>query len=117
MFVSRRILSIVLVLLLQGFSFNAYACLLSTTTTPPSADMRDCPDSQNQSPRQVCDTFKTMGAPTSPELNPAFSQALCAEAVTTLTPTAQFPSLIRTLADHPAVPPQEILVDTIVLRL
>jgi|SRR6476620_94144 len=118
MFESRRIITIVLVLLLQAFSFNAYSCLLPTSPATQSADMRECPDSQNQAPRQVCDAFKTMGAPTSPELNPAFdSQALCAEAATSLTPTAQFPSLIRTLADHPAVPPQEILVDTIVLRL
>ena len=117
MFESRRILTIVLVLLLQAFSFNAYACLLPTTSTTQSADMRDCPDSKNQAPRQVCDTFKTMGAPTSPELNPAFdSQALCTEA-TSLPPTAQLAAPNRTLADHPVIPPQEILVDTIVLRL
>lgn len=118
MFEPRRILLIVLVLLLQAFSFNAYACLVPTSPTAESADMRDCPSSQDQSPRQVCDAFTTMGVPTTPELNPAFNcQALCPEAATSLTPTAQFPAPISTLADHPAMPPQEILVDTIVLRL
>lgn len=115
---SRPILVTMLVLLLQAFSFNAYACLLPMSPTAASADMRDCPSSQDQAPRQVCDVFTTMGVPTSPELNPAFdSQALCPEDASSFAPTVQFPARIRSLADHPAVPPQEVLVNTIVLRL
>lgn len=115
---SRPLLVTVLVLLLQAFSFNAYACLLPMSPTTESSDMRDCPTSQEQAPRQVCDAFKTMGVPTSPELNPAFdSQALCPEDALSVAPPLQFPALIRSLADHPAVPPQEVLVNTIVLRL
>jgi hypothetical protein len=115
---SRPLLVTVLVLLLQAFSFNAYACLLPLSPTAESADMRDCPSSQEQAPRQVCDAFKTMGVPTSAELNPAFdSHMLCPEDALSVTPAVPLPSLIRSLADHPAIPPEEVLVDTIVLRL
>ena len=114
---SRPLLVTLLVLLLQAFSFNAYACLLPVSPTTESSDMRDCPSSQEQAPRQVCDTFKTMGVPTFPELNPAFdSQALCPDGVLSVSLSLQSPTLTRSLADHPVVPPQ-ILVDTIVLRL
>jgi hypothetical protein len=114
----RPFLVILLVLLLQAFSFNAYACLLPVSPMTESADMRDCPSSQEQAPRQVCDAFKTMGVPTSPELYPAFdSQALCPESAVSAVPTLPFPALTKNLADHPAVPPQEVLVTTIVLRL
>jgi len=113
---SRPILVILLLLLFEAFSFNAYACLFPTSPNAEGADMRDCP--QEQSPRQVCDAFTTMGAPTSPELNPAFdSQALCPEDAISLTPAVSFPARIGTVPDHPAVPSREVLVDTIVLRL
>jgi hypothetical protein len=115
---SRPLLVTVLVLLLQAFSFNAYACLLPLSPTAESGDMRDCPSSQEQAPRQVCDTFKTMGVSTSAALNPAFdSHTLCPEDALSVAPAVPFPSLIRSSADHPAVLPQEVLVDTIVLRL
>jgi hypothetical protein len=115
----RPFLVILLVLLLQAFSFNAYACLLPLSpTTESAADMRDCPSSQDQAPRQVCDAFTTMGVSTSPELNPAFdSQALCPEGAVSAASTQPSPALTKNLADHPAVPPQEVLVNTIVLRL
>jgi hypothetical protein len=59
-----------------------------------------------------------MGVPTSPELNTAIdSHTLCPEEALSISPTVLFPSLIRSLADDPAAPPQEVLVDTIVLRL
>jgi hypothetical protein len=115
---SRSLLVTVLILLLQAFSFNAYACLLPMSPTAQSADMRDCPSSQEQAPRQVCDTFKTMGVSTSPALSPVFdSHLLCPEDALSVAPTVPFPSLITSLVDHPAAPPQEVLVDTIVLRL
>jgi hypothetical protein len=115
---SRSLLVTVLVLLLQAFSFNAYACLLPLSPTAESGDMRDCPFSQEQAPRQVCDTFTTMGVSTSPALDPVFdSHILCPEDALSVAPTVPFPSLITSLADHPAVLPQEVLVDTIVLRL
>ena len=114
----RPLLVTVLVLLLQAFSFNAYACLLPVSPTTESSDMRDCPSSQEQAPRQLCDTFKTMGVPTSAELSPVFdSQALCPEDALSVASLVPFPALIRSSIDHPAVLPQEILVDTIVLRL
>jgi hypothetical protein len=115
---SRSLLVTVLVLLLQAFSFNAYACLLPLSPIAESGDMRDCPSSQEQAPRQVCDAFKTMGVPTAPALNPAIdSHTLCPEDTLSVAPAVLFPSLIRSLADHPVAPPQEVLVDTIVLRL
>ena len=114
----RPLLVTVLVLLLQAFSFNAYACLLPMSPTTESGDMRDCPSSQEQAPRQLCDTFKTMGVSTAAALNPTIdSHTLCPEDALSVAPAVPFPSLIRSLADHPAVPPQEVLVDTIVLRL
>jgi hypothetical protein len=115
---SRPLLVTVLVLLLQAFSFNAYACLLPLSPITESGDMRDCPFSQEQAPRQVCDTFKTMGVSTSVALNPAVdSHTLCPEDALSVSPTVLFPSLIRSLVDHPTTPPQEVLVNTIVLRL
>ena len=76
----RPFLVTVLILLLQAFSFNAYACLLPLSPIAESSDMRDCPSSQEQAPRQLCDTFKTMSVPTSPELNTAVdSHTLCPE--------------------------------------
>jgi hypothetical protein len=115
---SRPLLVTVLILLLQAFSFNAYACLLPMSPTTESGDMRNCPTSQEQAPRQLCDTFTTMGVSTSAALNPAVdSHTLCPEDAFSVAPAVPLPSLIRSLADHPAVPPQEVLVDTIVLRL
>jgi len=115
---SRPLLVTVLVLLLQAFSFNAYACLLPMSPTTESVDMQDCPSSQEQAPRQLCDAFTTMGVSTSPELNTAVdSHTLCPEDALSASPTVLFPSLIKSLADHPAATPQEALVDTIVLRL
>ena len=114
---SRPLLVTVLILLIQAFSFNAYACLLPLSPTMESSDMRDCPSSQEQAPRQLCDTFKTMGVSTSTALNPAIdSHTLCPEDAFAVASTVPFLALIRGLADHPA-PPQEVLVDTIVLRL
>jgi len=114
---SRPLLVTVLILLLQAFSFNAYACLLPLSPIAESSDMRDCPSSQEQAPRQLCDTFKTMGVSTSPALEPVFdSHLICPEDALSVSPPVLFP-LIRSLADHPAAPPQEVLVDTIVLRL
>jgi hypothetical protein len=56
--------------------------------------------------------------PTAPALNPAIdSHTLCPEDTLSVAPAVLFPSLIRSLADHPVAPPQEVLVDTIVLRL
>jgi hypothetical protein len=118
MMMSSRLLVTVLVLLLQAFSFNAYACLLPLSPVAESGDMRDCPFSQEQAPRQFCDAFTTMGVSTSPALNPAFDgQTLCHEEALSVAPAVPFPNLIRSSADHPAVLPQEVLVDTIVLRL
>jgi hypothetical protein len=118
MMCSRPLLVTVLVLLLQAFSFNAYACLLPLSPITESGDMRDCPTSQEQTPRQLCDTFKTMGVSTSAALNPALdSHTLCPEDALSASPTVLFPSLVKSLADHPTAPPQEVLVDTIVLRL
>jgi hypothetical protein len=115
---SRSLLVTVLILLLQAFSFNAYACLLPLSPITESGDMRDCPTSQEQAPRQLCDTFKTMGVSTSAALNPVIdSHILCPEDALLAAPAVPFPSLIRSLADHPTAPPQEVLVDTIVLRL
>lgn len=115
---SRSLLVTVLVLLLQAFSFNAYACLLPLSPNPESSDMRDCPSSQEQAPRQLCDTFKTMGVSTSSALDPVFdSHLLWVENALSVSPPVLFASLIRGLANHPATPPHEVLVDTIVLRL
>ena len=115
---SRSLLVTVLVLLLQAFSFNAYACLVPLSPVATSSDMQGCPSSQEPAPRQLCDAFKTMGVPAPPELNPiSDNQALCYEHTLSVVPSVPFGALTRSLVDHPAVPPQEVLVDTIVLRL
>jgi hypothetical protein len=55
-----RSLSALLILLLLGFSFNAYACLVPIFATDGSME-KTCPSSDQSAPKLFCDTFKTLG--------------------------------------------------------
>ncbi len=115
---ARAFLALALVLLLQGFSFNAYACLLPLFGAPGMMQS-GCMDPGEESARQFCDTFKTFGVHTLPDLQPATDTlAFCPENTASL-------SLLLNL-HAPGIPaagylgdgsPQDLLVKSSVLRL
>lgn len=116
---SRNILALVLLLLLQVFSFNAYACLFSVG---PAAtfSMPNCPSSPKEPARQVCDTFKTMGINAAVELDASIDgQALCTQGSESLAINVAFPILDRAFSHYPIdnPPPSAVIVHTAVLRI
>ncbi len=116
---ARAFLALVLILLLQGFSFNAYACLVPLYGGASAAKGSDCSAPEEQSARQFCDTFKTLGMQSLPDLQPASdSLAFCPE------DTTSFALLLSVPA--PGIPaagylgdgsPLDLLVKSSVLRL
>ena len=116
---SRKILVIALLLLLQAFSFNAYACLFSIGPAVESA-MPDCPSSPKDPARQVCDIFKTMGV--NAALEPYASidgHSPCLQDSESLAIRIAFPLLNRVFAHYPleSPPSQDVIVRTAVLRV
>ncbi|MGH8547422.1 MAG: hypothetical protein ACRERU_02230 [Methylococcales bacterium] len=57
----------VLILLLLGLSFNAYACVLPLFGSSAQTMESGCTSPEDQPTRQFCDTFKTLGADASPK--------------------------------------------------
>ncbi len=116
---AHAFLGLALVLLLLGFSFNAYACLVPLYGGASAAKGSDCSAPEEQSARQFCDTFKTFGVHTLPDLQPATDTlAFCPENTASL-------SLLLNL-HAPGIPaagylgdgsPQDLLVKSSVLRL
>lgn len=116
---SRKILVILLLLLLQAFSFNAYACLFSIGPSEESA-MPDCPSSPKDPARQVCDAFKTIGVNAAVELYGSIDgHVLCPQDSESLASIIAFPLLNRVFAHYPieSPPPQDVIVRTAVLRI
>lgn len=116
---SRKLLVILLVLLFQAFSFNAYACLFSVGPSEESA-MPDCPSSPKDPVRQVCDAFKTIGINAAVELDGSIDgHVLCPQDSESLSTIIAFPLLNRVFAHHPlkSPPPQVIILRTAVLRI
>lgn len=115
---ARVVFAGTLILLFLGLSFNAYACLVPLYGAANATMGSDCSSPEEQSARQFCDAFKTLGVQASPELHPVLDyQTLCPEDTTSL-------SLLFSLTaqgrahDHPAdSPPQDVLLKTAVLRL
>ncbi len=80
---ARASLALALLLLLLAFSFNAYACLVPLYGGASAAKGSDCSAPGEQSARQFCDTFKTLGVQTLQNLEPASDTlAFCPEDAT-----------------------------------
>jgi hypothetical protein len=116
---SRQILVIALLLLLQAFSFNAYACLFSIGPAAESA-MPDCPSSPKDLARQICDVFKTIGVNAALELYASIdSHSPCLQDSESLAIRIAFPLLNRVFAHYPleSPPPHDVIARTAVLRI
>ena len=64
---SRSFLAATIVVFLLAFSFNAYACVLPLSGTTDAAMGNGCSSPDEQSARQLCDAFKTLGVESSPQ--------------------------------------------------
>ncbi len=114
----RAFLPSVLVLLLLAFSFNAYACLVPLFGA--AGMMRSgCMDPGEESARQFCDTFKTLGMQSLPDLQPASdSLAFCPGDTTSLVLLLSVPAPGIPASGHVGEsPPRDLLVKSSVLRL
>lgn len=61
----RSFLAVTIVVFLLAFSFNAYACLLPLSGTTDASMGNGCSTPDEQSARQLCDAFKTLGVESS----------------------------------------------------
>ncbi|MBX3332116.1 MAG: hypothetical protein KF722_17050 [Nitrospira sp.] len=66
---SRSFLAVTIVVFLLAFSFNAYACVLPLSETTDASMANGCSTPDEQSARQLCDAFKTLGVESSPQLS------------------------------------------------
>lgn len=116
---ASRLLTVTLVLLFLGLSFNAYACLLPLYSGTAGAMDRDCSAPDQQPARQFCDTFKTLGVQASPELHPAFDcQTISVVDPAALSVFFSLPMQGSHAHDYlSSGPPQDLLLKTAVLRL
>lgn len=64
---SRSFLAVTIVVFLLAFSFNAYACVLPLSGTTDTSMGNGCSTPDEQSARQLCDAFKTLGVESSPQ--------------------------------------------------
>jgi hypothetical protein len=60
---------VTIVVFLLAFSFNAYACVLPLSETTDASMANGCSTPDEQSARQLCDAFKTLGVESSPQLS------------------------------------------------
>jgi hypothetical protein len=105
-------------LLLLGLTFNAYACLIPIYDASQMAGDSDCTTPQQQSARQFCDTFKTMGfnAP-EPQVFPA-TQAEFIEHAATLSVFLAVPfHVTQNYYEYKKSPPRDLLLKTATLRI
>lgn len=116
---ARRLLTGMLVLLFVGLSFNAYACLVPIPGGASTTMGRGCSAPIDQSARQFCDTFKTLGIQASPELQPAIDcHAFWPQDTASLALLFSLTAQGMLAYAHPAEsPPQDLLLKTTVLRL
>jgi hypothetical protein len=115
---SHEILVIGLILLLQAFSFNAYACLFPLGAA--GSTMPDCPSSPAGKPsQQVCDVFKTIAVNAAGEYHSTIDrESLCAQCSESLVPNIHFPIISSGFADYPiGHPPHADIIHTTVLRI
>lgn len=115
---SRIFLVGALILIFLGLSFNSYACLVPLYGAANATMGSDCSSPEEQSARQFCDAFKTLGVQASPQSQSAIDcQTLCPEDTASLLLLSDLTVQGRA-HDHPAdSPPQDVLLKTAVLRL
>lgn len=116
---ARVFLAGTLVLLFLGLSFNAYACLVPLYGAATATMGSDCSSPEEQSARQFCDAFKTLGVQSAEEPHTTLAfQVVCAEDTVWLSFLFSLTARGSHLYDHPADDsPQDLLVKTTVLRL
>lgn len=116
---ARVFLAGTLVLLFLGLSFNAYACLVPLYGATAATMANGCSDSQEQPVRQICDAFKTLGVQSASELQQAIEcQLFCPEDIAWSSLLFQLAAHSTRLSEHPGDgPPQDILLNTAVLRI
>lgn len=116
---TRPFLALVLLLLLLGFSFNAYACVVPLYGGASAAKGSDCSAPGEQSARQFCETFKTFGVQSVPDLQPAIdSLAFCPEETASLRLLLSLPTHSMVASGHGGDrAPQDLPVKSSVLRL
>ena len=66
---SHSFLAATIVVFLLVFSFNAYACLLPLSGTTDASMANGCSTPDEQTARQLCDAFTTLGVGSSPQLS------------------------------------------------
>ena len=114
---SHDILVIGLILLLQAFSFNAYACLFPLGAA--GSTMPDCPSSPAKPSQQVCDAFKTIAVNAAGEYPSTIDkESLCTQGSESLAPNIPFPVISTGFADYPTGhPPHADMIHTTILRI
>jgi hypothetical protein len=115
----RVSLSLSLILLFAGLSFNAYACLLPLFETTAVTMGNGCSVPDEQPVRQFCDAFKTLSVESGVEVFPnAEIQTISSEDTASLLRFLVLASATRFSSDHPPEsPPQDILLRISVLRI
>ncbi len=117
---ARTFLAVALVLLLLGFSVNAYACLLPLFG---AAGMMQsgCMDPGEESARQFCDAFKTLAVRSLPSTDldsDVDCQTICPEDSGSLCLLLTLPTRDVLAPVHiEDTPPQDLHVKSFVLRL
>ncbi len=117
---ARAFLAVALVLLLLGFSVNAYACLLPLFGA--AGMMRSgCMDPGEKSARQFCDAFKTLAVRSLPSTDldsDVDCQTFCPEDSGSLFLPLNFPARDVLASVHGEdTPPQDLHIKSSVLRL
>ncbi|MBA2251533.1 MAG: hypothetical protein H0W13_02325 [Nitrospirales bacterium] len=114
---SHKILVISLILLLQAFSFNAYACVFPLGAA--GAAMPDCPSSPSEPSQQVCDAFKTIAVNAAWEFHSTIDGgSLCPQDSESLVLNMTFPLVSTGLSDYSTgPPPHAAMIRTTVLRI
>ena len=115
----RLLLAAVLALLFLSLSVNAYACLFPPPGTTAASMGKGCATPDEQSARQLCDAFKTLGVESMTQHHPVIDGHVVVPYDTAvlsllLSSTAR-PS--RLYGPPTEGPPQNLLLITSVLRI
>jgi hypothetical protein len=114
----KRILTLSVLILFFGFTFNAYACLFPVYAVPSMGN--GCSAAGEEPIRQFCDTFKTLGPQSISE--PSHSSALQTAELLAPVQSTQVPDCLpgppgRNLHCRINSPPPDVLSKTSVLRI
>ncbi len=115
----RPVLTLTLVLLFLGLSFNAYACLIPLFTAAAGAMEAGCPAPEEQPARQFCDAFTTLGVQATGESHSVKEDhSTLLYGMAAPAPPVHLPDSDAGCQEHPlACPTRDRLITTTVLRL